>query len=178
MNQDNNNEKNAVAKSFLAAMSSSEFWEVVQKCKRFDDPADGQENKLAKLQPQQVAAFKWHLENFVCAAYSWDMWGAAYMLRSGCSEDSFMNFLYGLVSQGKRRYEKAVHNPDSLAELWGQPDISSEDYCYVPRRVYAEMTGQEIPDNCWIVPGTLTGEYFSDTPIDAMCDELLARTQF
>jgi hypothetical protein len=171
MNQENNNEQNTVTTSFLAAMSSDDFWEIVQKCKEHSDPADGAEEELGKLQPLQVAAFKWHLENFAWAAFSQDMWGAAYLLYGGCGDDGFEYFLYGLVSQGKKTYENALRNPDSLAELWGQPDISNEGFCYVPREIYEDMTGQEIPSDCWNGPGIVLSEYISDTSIDTRHDD-------
>jgi hypothetical protein len=151
MNHHKTSENNPVAKSFLTAMSSADFWAIVHKCKKFTCLTIGAANNLAKLQPQQVAAFKWHLENFVCdAAYSSDLEHAVHMLYGDDSDDdTFDNFLYGLVSQGKEVYETAVLKPDSLIELLGQSDISNEGFRYAPGQVYEKMTGQELPSDCW-----------------------------
>lgn len=166
-----NNEQDSVTSSFLAAMSTEDFWEIVQKCRAYPDPADGANEELYKLNPLQVAAFKWHVDNFAWAAFSIDMWGAAHLLYGECSDDGFEYFLYGLVSQGKTIYERALRNPDSLVELWGQPDISNEGFCYVPRNVYEELTGEEIPRDCWEGPGLVLSDYMTDTFIDTRQDD-------
>ncbi len=167
MNQNNISEC-AVEESFLTAMSSDDFWEIVQECKTFADPTAGAKDKLAELQPQQVAAFKWHLENYVGAAYSYDIWGAAYMLSYWCSDDGFEYFRYGLVSQGRATYEEALRNPDSLVELWGHPDISNEEFCYAAAEVYEEMTGRELPPECWSGPGPRWSAYVSGLSTSTM----------
>ena len=50
-------------------------------------------------------------------AYRWDLWAAAYLIQGGCSDDGFEYFCDWLISLGKHRFEAALRNPDSLAEV-------------------------------------------------------------
>ena len=50
-------------------------------------------------------------------AYHWDLWGAAYLINGGCSDDGFEYFRRWLVLQGRDVFQAAVSNPDTLAEV-------------------------------------------------------------
>jgi hypothetical protein len=162
MKKINNVEMSLEIKAVQSAMSIQMFWSIVEQCKNFEQPEVDLENILKKLSPEEIAAYKWHFENLVLVAYRWDMWGAAYLLYDGCSDDGFFDFLYGLIAQGKEMYESAVKNPDSLTALWGKSQISNETFCYVPKWVYEEMTGNKLPADCWQVPGTLESDFEID----------------
>jgi hypothetical protein len=56
------------------------------------------------------------------ALYRWDVWAAAYLIGGGCSDDSFMDFRAGLISQGRDWYQKAADSPDILA---GHPEVAA-----------------------------------------------------
>lgn len=49
------------------------------------------------------------------AAHRWDLWGAAYILNDGCSDDGFIYFRAWLMTKGQECFEKALRDPDSLA---------------------------------------------------------------
>jgi hypothetical protein len=53
----------------------------------------------------------------VAAAYTVDLWGAAYLINGGSSDDGFYYFRCWLVGMGKKVYENALANPDSLADV-------------------------------------------------------------
>jgi hypothetical protein len=42
--------------------------------------------------------------------------GAAYLIGGGCSYDAFSDFRSSLVARGVKAYEKAVSDPDTLAD--------------------------------------------------------------
>ena len=46
-----------------------------------------------------------------------DLWGAAYLINGGCSDDGFDHFRGWLMTQGREVFARAVAEPDSLAEL-------------------------------------------------------------
>jgi hypothetical protein len=82
-------------------------------------------------------------------AYRWDLWGAAYIIEGGCSDDGFTDFRSWLISMGRDIYETALRDPESLvdvADADGVETTSFEEFQYVPRQVYQEKTGQEMPD--------------------------------
>jgi hypothetical protein len=53
------------------------------------------------------------------ASYREDLWGAAYLINGGCSDDGFDAFRGWLMTQGRTVFARAVAEPDSLAELAG-----------------------------------------------------------
>jgi hypothetical protein len=49
-------------------------------------------------------------------SYRWDLWGAAYLINGGCSDDGFDYFRGWLLGQGQALWEAALADPDSLAD--------------------------------------------------------------
>lgn len=106
-------------------------------------------NLLSDLPPQEILAFQNRFAELSSRAHRWDLWGAAYWLHGGCSNDGFMDFRSTLISLGRERYELALRDPDSLADIDGQPDVpylQTEGFGYVPHQVYVRATGSEFPE--------------------------------
>ncbi len=83
-------------------------------------------------------------------AYRWDLWGAAYIIGGGCSDDSFMDFREWLISMGQRVYDAALSRPDALAEVVRAPGIEScffEGFGYVAQEVLEAkgVSDQQLP---------------------------------
>ncbi|MEP7763450.1 DUF4240 domain-containing protein [Sanguibacter sp. 25GB23B1] len=76
-------------------------------------------------------------------AYGWPLWGAAYTINGGCSDDGFEYFIGWLVAQGREVFERAVADPDSLA------DVVDED---------TEAEGEDVMAAAWVASTTLTGD--------------------
>ena len=81
-------------------------------------------------------------------AESWDMWGAAYLINGGCSDDGFVYFRAWLIAQGRATYSAAVADPDTLAGAAepGRDDHEFELFYALPREVYEELAGEEMPN--------------------------------
>jgi hypothetical protein len=58
-------------------------------------------------------------------AYTWDIWGAAYVIEDGCSDDCFQDFRIYLISLGRDVFERALRDPDSLADVVQDPESAS-----------------------------------------------------
>jgi hypothetical protein len=58
-------------------------------------------------------------------AYTWDIWGAAYVIEDGCSDDCFQDFRAYLISLGRDVYERALRDPDSVAGVVQDPESAS-----------------------------------------------------
>lgn len=99
-------------------MTQAEFWEHIEKARRADPfaHADRLEARLAKLRPADILAFQHLWNRYTSRAYSWALWGAAYLINGGCSDDGFTDFRSWLILRGKKVYEAALKNPDSLAD--------------------------------------------------------------
>jgi len=126
-------------------MNIDEFWKIIDKGKNSDKPEDVIYGELKKLSPGEITSYQEHFDTLHEKAYQWPLWGAAYVIEGGCSNDGFMDFRYGLISKGKRAYENALNNPDSLADLGAPVEIRNELFGYVAQEAYEEITDNQIP---------------------------------
>ena len=100
------------------------------------------ESALAPLSNEEVGSFVDHFTSCMDAAYTWELWGAAYIIHGGCSDDSFMDFRSSLISLGRKVFEAAVSDPGSLADLGLDPDQAVyEGYGYVASSLYKKRSG-------------------------------------
>jgi hypothetical protein len=77
------------------------------------------------------------------AAYTWDLWGAAYLINGGASDDGFEYFRSWLISMGHDVFSNAVRDPDSLANILSATgeEIELEEFAYVAAAAYAKKKG-------------------------------------
>ncbi len=136
-------------------MDETDFWEIVDgtRAAADDDPTTHAEllvDRLSQLDPESVLDFARHFEARFNRAYRWDVWGAAWVLLDGASDDTFENFRCWLISQGRRVFEGTLHEPDALAELLDRfddgRDGEAEDVGYAAFEAYERLTGNELPD--------------------------------
>ena len=129
-------------------MTIQQFWDILQEAYIPDEGGTSQDwfnalkNELMKLPPLEILRFDRIFDKMLGAAYKIDLWGAAYLINGGCSDDGFHYFRCWLVGRGKDVYRKALANPDSLADIlkgeW--PYESSLDVA--PARAWEEKTGR------------------------------------
>lgn len=99
---------------------------------------------LNSRSPSDVRAFQNHYSTLHARAYHRDLWGAAYIISGGCSDDGFHYFRDWLISEGQATYEAALADPESLAGLTLPEVCENESYGYVAGEVYEELTGSEM----------------------------------
>ena len=122
-------------------MNREQFWQIVAHGQEDEAPGELVRAALEKLPASEIAAYQQHFDALTDQAYRWDLWGAAYVIEGGCSDDGFTDFRYALISRGREVYEAALQNPDSLAAV----DICSDElFGYVAGEVYEAKTGQAI----------------------------------
>ena len=124
-------------------MTKEQFWKLVGQVKKTKKPEVAIANLLRKLTPSELISYQEHFDTLDRQAYRWDLWGAAYIIGGGCSDDGFIDFRYGLIAKGQEIYESALANPDSLASFAIQGEISNELFGYVAQEVYEDMTGED-----------------------------------
>ncbi|MBO1333306.1 DUF4240 domain-containing protein [Streptomyces sp. VRA16 Mangrove soil] len=136
-------------------MDETEFWEIVDSTREAagGDPEDHAEllvERLLQSDPDAVLDFARHFEARYNRAYRWDLWGAAWVLLGGASDDSFDFFRCWLIGQGREVFEGALHDPDSLAELLDgfddEVDGDGEELGYAADEAYEELTGTVMSD--------------------------------
>jgi len=93
---------------------------------------------------QEILAFDTVQNAVDLAAYRWDVWGAAYLINGGCSDDGFDYFRGWLMAQGRRTWDETLADPDSLASLLEGAEVDDyegEAMTAVASSAYEELTG-------------------------------------
>lgn len=134
-------------------MTVDQFWNLID---RVHSTSEGDMDKKCALLKQELhdlpvaelLSFQAHFDEAIDTAYTWPLWGVAYIMNGGCSDDSFMNFRATLISMGRETFEGAVEHPDSLAtpELEMGEEFIYEGFQYVATEVLEQRApGQKFP---------------------------------
>jgi hypothetical protein len=149
-------------------MDEATFWQIIDASRQAaeGDPyehADTLKDALMDLSLEEIVDFDRIFREYRAKAYDWGLWGAAYIIGGGCSDDGFMDFRAWLISKGEAVYEEALRNPDSLADVVTELDDSAqvEELNYVASKAWEEKSGKgfdEFPDIRVHEPREPTGE--------------------
>lgn len=129
------------------------FWTIIERTR---SPGSDQERQisalateLSKLPPDEIAAFDAAFRRQMSASHTWDLWGAAYVIMGGASDDGFEYFRAWLISLGREVFEAARVDPDALAGLIPADFDEAPDFellAYVAAEAWAERTGGDAAD--------------------------------
>ena len=117
-------------------MDEENFWEIVQRANDISDGSmdrkcDALRQRISALSKDAALEFARLFDAMMDKAYYWPLWGAAYVINGGCGDDSFMDFRASLISRGRAAFERALSDPDTLAEEdFGKADWFYEGYQY------------------------------------------------
>jgi hypothetical protein len=129
-------------------MDRDTFWKIIDDAREsvdyLYDVASYITERLAKLTPEEIVAFKQYQWDVEAESYRWDLWAVAYIVNGGCSDDGFDYFRGWLMANGRKRFEAAMANPESIAD-WAEGDADYEDMLYVAIDAYKQKTGKEFP---------------------------------
>ncbi|MEZ6131574.1 MAG: DUF4240 domain-containing protein [Planctomycetaceae bacterium] len=130
-------------------MNRDEFWSMIEATRSGNDPyerAEAVQSALCERTAADIIAFEQHMANLLTESYTWSLWGAAYLINGGCSDDGFDYFRGWLITQGRSVFEQALADPDSLADIPDlEEDVECEDILSVAPSAYESVTGEEIP---------------------------------
>src|SRR5690349_10838734 len=80
----------------VSGMPADQFWEIIERAARFsDDPAahiGALCAELRRLTLEEIKSFEVTFRRRLNEAYTWNPWGAAYVIHGGCSDDGFEYF--------------------------------------------------------------------------------------
>lgn len=166
-------------------MDKAGFWSIIDKSRNAagGDPYEQLETLgelLRELSPDEIVSFDYHLSAYHARAYHWDLWGAAYVIGGGCSDDGFMDFRGWLISRGEKIYEAAMANADSLAEVVEDHDdyCQVEGYQYLASEAWEEKTGKssdDFPEHDLPVGREVEGTRWEEEDLDARFAALTER---
>jgi hypothetical protein len=127
-------------------MEWKRFWKLTESAYR-DDGAEHFEAlkaTLALMSEDELIAYQAQFDELMAAANVIDLWGAAYLINGGCSDDGFDYFRGWLLTRGREVFEAALANPDSLADVVDEEDVECEEMLYVAMHAYEEVTGEDF----------------------------------
>ncbi|WP_164017452.1 DUF4240 domain-containing protein [Pyxidicoccus trucidator] len=135
-------------------MNEQRFWQLIDESRATaggardmasaQEQAEALEELLMREPPADLLDFERLFSELMARSYDWNLWGAAYVLNGGCSDDGFEYFRAWLIGQGKKVFEAVLADPDSLVD-YADDEVESEDLLYVAGRAYEEQTGDELP---------------------------------
>ena len=157
-----------------ARLDEAGFWYLVEQARR-DAGGDTErqsellETWLGTLPAEQIADFGAIRRSLDERAYTWGLWGAAYVIEDGCSDDCFRDFRAYLIALGRAPYEAALKDPDSLAPI--VKDVETGDWENADNPApgaYDDAAGEDIPSADGDVSGRPRGEAWDDEQQDAL----------
>ena len=127
------------------------FWGIVESSTPRPFSVEGATKRLVSVLTTmgevEVLEFCREFDRRMDEAYTWELWGVAYLIHGGCGDDSFLDFRSSLIAQGREIYEKAIEDAESLISIDRSEleEMFEEGYSYAPTRAYEQMTGS-APD--------------------------------
>ena len=162
------------AEEASARTGTGAFWQLIADTRQEAGNDTGRqsellEERLSRLPARQIVDFARFRRGLDERLYSWDIWGAAYVIDDGCSDDCFRDFRAYVISLGPGQYEAALRDPDSLAPVaqdaeegdWENADDVAPD-------AYQSATGEDFPVDDSDLSGTPRGEPWDDEDQDAL----------
>ncbi len=122
-------------------MDELKFWEIVQNAHDqsggdMDEKCEVIKTVVSELPKEEAIEFSRFFDSMMDRAYSWPLWGAAYVINGGCNDDTFSDFCASLISRGHHTFENALSDPESLAE-----EDFDEDRWFYEGYLYAVTDG-------------------------------------
>ncbi|MFT3734501.1 MAG: DUF4240 domain-containing protein [Rhodocyclaceae bacterium] len=112
-------------------MDVMSFWGLIDKSRRASDGDPEQQIEemtalLDDLSTEEVVEFQHIFNAFFRSSYTWPLWGAAYVIGGGCSDDGFDYFRGWLISRGEKAFNTALADPDKLGAFIKEEDEDLE----------------------------------------------------
>lgn len=140
-------------------MDRERFWQVVEVARAQAPGPDDAEGVaglvsagLAARPAGEIVAAEQTLWDLMADSYTTPLWAAAYLINGGCSDDGFDYFRGWLIAQGREVFERAVADPDALADLpvvracaADGGFLEGEEILGVAWNAHLAATGERIP---------------------------------
>ena len=105
------------------------------------------DQRLKALPDSSLEQFARTWSDWWGATYNWDLWGAAYLINGGSSDDGFDYFRGWLLTQGSRRWRKVMQGVDSAFDDVPVGTVAEcEDIVVALPNVYEARFHREAPD--------------------------------
>ena len=161
-------------------MNDEEFWSIIDVAHRdagFDAEArvGALRRALTPLDIRALQGFQNRYDEMIRRSYRWDLWGAAFLMNGGCSDDGFRYFCDRLISEGRINFERALSEPDSLADLPRQDYFELESFAYVALKLFEAQGGGELERDFSTELTMPAGDEWSEDDLPAIHPRLAAK---
>src|SRR5688572_10306721 len=139
-------------------MTEETFWEQIEKAraaaKSKREMVSALERALGELPLEDILDFSMWTAKFIAKASDRRLAVAGAVMRGvlgALGDDGFVYFKAWLIAQGKEVYERALMDPDSLADVQNLdegvigPMPYLEEFLYVTLKPFAEKSGGKTP---------------------------------
>ncbi len=132
-------------------MTEEQFWQIVGMSQKDSSDCESQTEELqtllSKRSPQGIVEFDCIFQQKLIESYTWDLWGVAYLINGGCSDDGFKYFRCWLIEQGVEAYRKAIADPQSIIDILkgDEEELECEGLMYASSYAHEAVAQKEIP---------------------------------
>jgi hypothetical protein len=155
-------------------MNENNFWEIIESSKtdNQDEQLELFRSELERLNKADLIGFEVIYREKLHAAYNWGLWGAAYIINGGCSDDSFDYFCDWLISQGRETFDAALEDPETLigkVTIW---NTEFEDFRYIMMDVMEAVHKSEFPAPTKSRPQNPSGQEWDEEEVETLFPKL------
>jgi hypothetical protein len=162
-------------------MDITEFWQLIEQSRtasgECEEQAEHLVELLAKKKPKDIVEFGRLFTERLNEAYRWDLWGVAYLINGGCSDDGFEYFCCWLIGQGQEYFAAALSDPERAADR-AVPGESAEceDLLYAAGTAYEELTReQEMPRKAAPRPAEPAGKHWREDELEGLFPQVASK---
>lgn len=106
---------------------NNSFWELISRSKAHgEEQVEWLVNELAKQKTDDIYHFEIEFKDKMNQSYTSSLWGAAFVIMGGCSDDGFDYFRGWLISRGEDVFYKAIKNPEYLAQYLTEDNLHED----------------------------------------------------
>ena len=161
-------------------MDEKTFWQIIDAAKttagqNYQARPSALEVQLRPLDLQSLASFQKRYEGYLLHANRWSLWGAAYLMNGGCSDDGFKYFRDWLISEGRDVYESALVNPEYLTIFPRREYYELEQFGYAASEVFAQKGGGELERDFAVEISAPEGKEWKESELPVMFPKLAAK---
>jgi len=163
-----------VATTGAGADIGSPLWHIFEETRSQAGNDSGEqsgliEERLKDLQPEQIVDFHHWYKSLDRSLYTWEVWGAAYVIDDGCSHDCFRDFRAYVISLGEKAYKTALRDPDNLAPIVQDAETGDwENADDVAAEAYSSVTGNDAPFEDSELEGNPRGRPWDDADVQSL----------
>jgi hypothetical protein len=158
-------------------MLEQEFWSIIESARSaagldLEARVDALENQLSTFSVAKLQEFQNIYDQLIHKSNRWNLWGAAYLMNGGCSDDGFRYFCHWLISEGQQIFEQAISDPESLVQLPHQDYFELESFAYVALKLFEAKGGGEIERDFTIELSQPIGKEWSEDELPSLFPRL------